>query len=298
MKVIRSIWNDVKKGENLDLYITVVIAFSIGILSLLGRANQALSMSIMLAALGILTASSLRDKHSNEESLSLLEKVDADLNKLSSTVSERLQTTRPPEAKLLEKLAKSSENILAKVNVSHSIDAAGLADITMQPRNIKWDELFEKATEIDVFFTYARTWRNLNSNLLDEFIRRNGSRLRVVLPNPENNIILQELSNRFAKSPEEFRNLINEATRDYLRMREIGEKCGAKVEIWHASVTPAFTIYRFDKTVILALGSYRSAKGDVPHLICRYEGSLYRYAAAEFESLIGLEGRLIATQIS
>ena len=90
-------------------------------------------------------------------------------------------------------------------------------DITMQPRNINWDELFEKVSEIDVFFTYARTWRNSNSNLLDQFIKRNGCRLRVVLPNPDNDVILQELSNRFAKSPEEFRNLIHEATRDYLK---------------------------------------------------------------------------------
>lgn len=290
MKVIRTIWNDVKRGENIDLYITVVIAFIIGILSLLGYADQTLATSIVLAALGILTASSLRDKHA-------LERVHSDLNKLDSTINERLQTTRTSEIRLLQKLSTTSDDILAKVIISSSIHEAGLIDITMQPRNINWDELFEKVSEIDVFFTYARTWRNSNSNLLDQFVRRNGCRLRVVLPNPENDVILQELSNRFAKSPEEFRNLINEATRDYLKMREIGEKYGAKVELWHASVTPMFTVYRFDKTVILALGSYRSTKGDVPHFICQPEGTLYKYATAEFETLIGQEDRLIATQI-
>lgn len=300
MKVFRQIWNDVKKGENLDLYITVIIAFTIGVLSLFGYANQILATSITLATLGILTASSLRDKHSNEKSFSLLKSVQSELNEMNSVVNERLPSTSPTrtELRLLQKLSTTSEDILAKITISGSIDDAGLVGITMQPRNIDWDGLFGKVSEIDVFFTYGRTWRNSNSNLLDQFIRRSGCRLRVILPNPENDVILQELSNRFSKSPEEFRNLINEATKDYLKMREIGEKHGAKVELWHASVTPMFTIYRFDKAVILALGSYKSAKGDVPHLICKPEGSFYKYATGEFETLIGEDGRLIATQIN
>ena len=301
MKVIRRIWNDIKKGENLDLYITVIIAFTIGVLSLFGYANQTLATAITLAALGILTASSLRDKHSHEKSFSSLENVQSELKQLSDMVNERLQTTisnRSTELKLLQKLSATSEDILTKITISSSIDDAGLLGVIMQPRNIIWDELFEKVNEVDVFFTYARTWRNTNNNLLDQLVRRKGCRLRVVLPNPENDVILQELSNRFTKSPEEFRNLINEATKDYLKLREVAEKYGAKVELWHASVTPMFTIYRFDKTVILALGSYKDTKGDVPHFICQPEGALYKYAIGEFETLIGEDGRLIATQIA
>jgi hypothetical protein len=301
MKVFKRVWNDVKRGENLDLYITVVVAFTIGILNLFGYTNQILATAITLAALGILTASSLRDKHSHEKSFSSLENVHSEIKQLSDTVNERLQATtsnRSVELKLLQKLSTNSEDVLSKITISSSIDNAGLIDITMQPRNLNWDDLFDKVNEIDVFFTYARTWRNVNNNLLDQFIRRKGCRLRVVLPDPENNVILQELSNRFAKSPEEFRNLIHEATKDYLKMREIGGKYGTTVEIWHASVTPMFTIYRFDKTVILALGSYKSAKGDVPHLICQPEGTLYKYATGEFETLIGEDGRLIATKIT
>lgn len=301
MKVVNGIWNDVKKGENLDLYITVIIAFTIGVLSLFGYANQTLATAITLAALGILTASSLRDKHSHEKSFSSLEGVKSELNQLNNMANERLQTTNSThsaELKLLQKLSTTSDNILAKLTISSSIDDAGLLDIKMQSRDITWGEYFEKVNEVDLFFTYARTWRHTNSNLLDQLVRRKGCRLRVVLPNPENNVILQELSNRFTKSPEEFRNLINEATKDYLKLREVGEKYGAKVELWHASVTPMFTIYRFDKTMILALGSYKGTKGDVPHIICKPKGALYKYAIEEFETLIGEDGRLIATQIT
>lgn len=301
MKVIRGIWNDVKKGENLDLLITVIIAFTICVLSFFGYANQTLATAITLAALGILTASSLRDKHSHEKSFSFLDDMKSELKHLSNIVNDGLQTTssnRSSEFELLQKLSTASDDILTKITISSSIADAGLTGITMQPRNINWDELFENVNEVDVFFTYARTWRNANNNLLDKLIRRKGCKLRVVLPDPENNVILQELSNRFSKSPEEFRNLINEATRDYLKMRDIGEKYGAKVELWHASVTPMFTIYRFDKTVILALGSYKGTKGDVPHFICQPGGALYKYAIGEFETLMGDDERLIATQIA
>jgi hypothetical protein len=300
MNVVKGIWNDIKKGENLDLYITVVIAFTIGILSLFGYANQALATSITLAALGILTASSLRDKHFDEKSLSVLERVQLELHELISAVNKRQQTTNPARAemKLLQNLTRTSELILARLAFSSSIDDAGLLGIAMQPRNINWDGLFETANEVDVFFTYARTWRNSNSNLLYQFITRKGGRLRVVLPDPENQVILQELSNRFAKSPEEFRNLINEATSDYLKMREVGEKSGTKVEIWHVPVTPMFTIYRFDQHLILALGSYKSAKGDVPHFLCDSEGALFKYATGEFETLVTQNGRLVSTQIA
>jgi hypothetical protein len=300
MNILRGIWRDIKKGENIDLYITVLIAFAMGIVSLLDYADPKLTTAIILAALGILTASALRDKHAHEKAISHGQKIQEEIKRLESIVNESMQrtnTNRANEVKLLQKLSVSTENILEKVTVSHSIIEAGLTDIIMQPRNINWDELFEKANEIDVFFTYARTWRNANSNLLDKFVRREGNRLRIVLPNPQSDVILQELSNRFTKSPEEFHNLIDEATRDYSKLNEIGQKFGAKVELWHASATPMFTIYRFDKSIILTLGSYKDTKGDVPHFICETGGLLYKYAIEEFSVLIGEDGRLISKRI-
>ncbi len=300
MAILKGIWRDIVKGENIDLYIAVFVAFATGIVSLLNIADPRITTAIILSALGILTVSALRDKHAHDNMSSQVQKAQEEIKRLNGTVGESLHitnTNRVNETQLLENLSALVGNIHEQIHVSQSILDAGLIDIVMQPRNLNWDTFFSKVREIDVFFTYARTWRHTNNNLLDSFVRQEGNRLRIILPNPGSDVILQELSNRFTKSPEEFHNLIDEATRDYSKLRDLAEKHGAKVELWYASATPMFTLYRFDKTVILALGSYKTSKGDVPHFICEAGGSLHRYATEEFNTLIGEDGRFISNRI-
>ncbi len=67
MKALRRIWNDIRRGENIDLYLTVTLAFAVGILGLLGTAPQAWVASITLAGLGVLAVAALRSEHRFEE---------------------------------------------------------------------------------------------------------------------------------------------------------------------------------------------------------------------------------------
>ncbi len=67
MNIVRRIWNDVRRGENIELYISVVFAFAVCILNLLGIAPQPWIASITLACLGILLLSALRNEHHNTE---------------------------------------------------------------------------------------------------------------------------------------------------------------------------------------------------------------------------------------
>ncbi|MEA4907861.1 MAG: hypothetical protein GYA17_08865 [Chloroflexi bacterium] len=296
MSLFKKIWNDIKRGENIDLYVTVVVAFGIGIASSLGYANQSVATGITLAALGILTSSALRDKHAYEESTKKTQQTQDMLEKiiqLSEENSSKISIAQSTE----RKITNSLDSLIDKLLVSDSICQAGLDSITMQARNIDWDHLFEKVDQLDVFFTYARTWRSTNSNLLDQFIHRKDTRLRVVLPDPENEVILQELAHRFSKSPGEFQNLIAEASRDYTKMYETASQNGAVVELWYASVAPMFTLYRFDKLGILALGSYKDTKGDVPHFLVSEGGTLYKYILEEFNTLIATGERSISRRI-
>ena len=56
-------------------------------------------------------------------------------------------------------------------------------------------------------------------------------------------------------------------------------------------------MYRFDRTVILALGSYKQSKGFVPHFVANEGGSLYKFVEEEFNTIIGHDGRLISKLI-
>lgn len=92
--------------------------------------------------------------------------------------------------------------------------------------------------------------------------------------------------------------MIHEAQREYEKLHDIGKKHGgAKVELWVVSATPMYSLYRFDKTAILALGSYEEIKGDVSHFIAVKDGSIYRFVVEEFKALIGQGGRTISRKI-
>lgn len=69
MKVLRRIWDDVRRGQNIDLYITVVAAIGLAVLNLLGIARQALVAPITLAVLGLLAVTSLGNRYHVEEQL-------------------------------------------------------------------------------------------------------------------------------------------------------------------------------------------------------------------------------------
>jgi hypothetical protein len=67
MRLLKRIWDDVKKGENIDLYVTVVVAFGLVLLDLIGFAPQNWLSSIILAVLGLIAISTLGNRYRLEE---------------------------------------------------------------------------------------------------------------------------------------------------------------------------------------------------------------------------------------
>lgn len=69
MKIIEQLWDDIKRGENIDLYITVVAAFGLAILNLFGMAPQQLISTITMTILGLLAVTNLGNRHHIQEQL-------------------------------------------------------------------------------------------------------------------------------------------------------------------------------------------------------------------------------------
>jgi len=254
---------------NIELYFTIIIAIGLGICNFIGYAPSDWVSSATLAALGVVTIDALRQRHNSKK------------------IKDQLLLLNSQTASMSE-----------KISLSHLISFTGLVGIKNQSREIDWDDMFENVSEIDLFFTYARTWRNANNNLLYKFARKNDSRLRVILPDPNNVVILSELSNRFSKSSEEFRNLINEAKEEYAKVQIFAKQCnGGSVEVWYTSVTPMYSLYRFDRTVLISLGSYKPIKGNVPHLIADRRGTLYQFVREEIDALLNGDSRQLSHRI-
>ncbi len=49
MKILQSIWADIRRGENIDLYITVVIAIGLVILNIFGVTTEKITAPVTLA---------------------------------------------------------------------------------------------------------------------------------------------------------------------------------------------------------------------------------------------------------
>jgi hypothetical protein len=156
----------------------------------------------------------------------------------------------------IDGLRKQVGELMIHTTVSEAIVRTRLHQVGFNATEILWDELF-KAREIDLFFVYARTWRTNNTANLQECARRTGTHIRVVLPDPSSEVILEELANRMLKMPDNFRQWIEEACAEFLRLQRVARKHGAEVSIWLASVTPIYSLYRFDDRAVLALNSYQ-----------------------------------------
>lgn len=67
MRFFRRVWSEIRRGENVDLYVAVVFALGVAILNLLGIAPQSLLASITLTVLGLLAVSALGNRYQIEE---------------------------------------------------------------------------------------------------------------------------------------------------------------------------------------------------------------------------------------
>lgn len=72
MSKLKRIWEDLRRGENIDLFITVLIAIGLAFLNIVGLAPAALIAPLTLAVLGLLAVATLGNRYKLEESLDTL----------------------------------------------------------------------------------------------------------------------------------------------------------------------------------------------------------------------------------
>jgi len=67
MRILNRVWSDVRRGQNLDLYVTLVVAIACIVLSLLGLVSQNVIFSSTLAVLILITINLLTNRYKTEE---------------------------------------------------------------------------------------------------------------------------------------------------------------------------------------------------------------------------------------
>jgi hypothetical protein len=169
------------------------------------------------------------------------------------------------------------DEILQKVGVAKELEFAGLSQITNSfYADVKWDSLFHSVRKLDLFFAYAQTWRNSHTEQIRRVARTAGTRIRVVLPDPDDIGVVAELARRFSSRPEEIKAKIEDAERYFVDLCENATTL-AEIRIWLLPAAPQFSFYRFDKSGVITLYSHRHERSAVPSFVVERGGTLYDY---------------------
>jgi hypothetical protein len=67
MKIINIIWQDIRSGKNLDVYIAIIIALTVSILGLIGQVDQVIISTAILATLALVANGLLINRRENED---------------------------------------------------------------------------------------------------------------------------------------------------------------------------------------------------------------------------------------
>ncbi len=96
MSYLKRIWEDIRRGENIDLFITVLIAIGLAILNIAGVAPAALIAPLTLAVLGLLAVATLGNRYKLEESLETLNRTHTGLfqEKMPASMENDLRNAR------------------------------------------------------------------------------------------------------------------------------------------------------------------------------------------------------------
>jgi len=172
------------------------------------------------------------------------------------------------------------EELTTKIGLSANVVHSGIVDYRQDYLNVDWDDLFRKTGSLTVFFTYGQTWRNYNLNRLQALAAKTNASIRFVLPDPENQSVLIQLSERFSCTSDDIRSNIQKSIQE---LREI--QGSGNVTIHLVPFAPLYAAYQFDHTIVLTIYSHVKRRQSVPTIIVE-EGRLYDFLCQDMKDLV------------
>lgn len=170
-------------------------------------------------------------------------------------------------------------------NLARDLTAAGLLRIgSTYLGELEWKQLFAEVTELDIVVAYGQTWRNLHARELAQVAARPGSQIRVFLADPDDELTVAVLADRFDTTAGELRSRITATRAAYETLRQPE---GAQIEVYYRPGDRLFSFYRFDDIAVVGLYSHSRARGAaVPVFVCARPGELYEFIQDELAVIL------------
>jgi hypothetical protein len=189
------------------------------------------------------------------------------------------------------------DEVLAKVRLSEQIRAAGIVGITSDFFGLDWGVLLGTTKQLDIFFIRGQTWRHVYVNHLVELASKQQSGIRVILPDPEDDVSVREMANRFEISPIELKRQICEAKEFFENLTLKGCSPGGKVNLYFRRGTLQFSYYIMDNVAVVSLYPHLfrttiPTGNPVPTLVASKGGWMFDWLQHEFDKMVeGADGR-------
>jgi hypothetical protein len=176
-----------------------------------------------------------------------------------------------------------TDELLAATGLSKAVTDAGLTYVARHYSEIDWESLLARASHIDLFFAYAGTWRANHEVALRRLVKREGARLRIILPDRDDPAQVQQLAARFGHSDDEVIQKVQEAERFFAKLASESDS-STTVELRATCAIPVFTYYRFDGRCVGVLYSHADERVEVPAFECA-QGDLHAFFSDQFKAL-------------
>jgi hypothetical protein len=174
--------------------------------------------------------------------------------------------------------------LMDKARITEELRRARLSGFSVRFFDgVDWGSLFENSTQLRLFFSYGRTWRNSQQGQLVSFVAAAGRTLEVVLPNPDNAAVVAELSRRYEMTPDVLQANIRESIAFF---EGLGRSGRARVVVYLFAKTPVYTFYRFDSRVVVALYRHRSGRGPIVTFTAERGGECYEWIESEWNAIM------------
>jgi hypothetical protein len=177
-----------------------------------------------------------------------------------------------------------TDEVLVAADLSGDVRAANLRKVAGRYLAVPWEDYLARATEVDLFFAYASTWRATHDAALRALVGRKGARVRIVLPDLADEPLVMGLAAKFRYTPAQVRDRIAQAEEE---LSAIGAQAsaGSTLQIRRAREFPVYTYYRFGDVAVTVLYAQAAGRTDVPTLVYERGGSLYDFFTEQFDRL-------------
>lgn len=173
------------------------------------------------------------------------------------------------------------EAILKKIN--ESTNRICVKKIGLFPSfDCCYHSLFSRSLHITTYFVHSRKWREDNLTEIDDFLKKDGTKWDVVLPDVFNKSLLHSMREHF----DDGENLLDKILDCYRFVQKYYIKYPKKIIVHSFSLYPSYSFYKFDDDIIVSMYPLTSKRHPTPTFLLSVENENNKFFQIDINCIL------------